>query len=135
MTEIGFCGIHFSSTIISLSKCVDNSGLTVLTIPFWLMINKRSSGLNSPNSSPLLSTFKRCTVSSNQIFRGFKVETPSDFNSIFLMACFVTIFPRELRPLMAKSEKSISHFNFFTLPVARKLMVIVSASPFGFSVK
>ena len=37
------------------------------------MINKRSFGRNSPNNSPRPSTFKRCTVSSNQTLRPRKV--------------------------------------------------------------
>ncbi len=128
-------GFHFSNTIISSSKWVESSGIMVFTFPDWLMINKRSFGLNSPNNSPLPSTFKRCTVSSNQTFLGRKVEIPFSFSSIFLIGYLVTVFPRDALPLIAISEKSTSHFSFFTLPTWRNKIVTTSASPFGFAEK
>ncbi len=109
--------------------------MIVLTIPFWLIISNLSSAVNSPIKSPLSSTFNLWTVSSNQILLGFKVEIPFSFNSILLMENFVTVLPRLPLPLIARSAKSISHFSFFVLPTALKLMVTTSASPFGFAVK
>ena len=128
-------GFHFSNTIMSSSKCIARSGFTALAFPLCVIINNLSSALNSPNNSPLSSTFKRCTASSNQILRGFKVETPSDLKSTLFMVYFVIVFPLTALPFTAKSAKSISHFIFLTLPVARRLMVTTSASPLRFAEK
>ena len=95
------------------------------------MINKRSLGRNSPNNSPLPSTFNRCTVSSYHIFLGRKVEIPFSLSSIFLIGYLETVFPLLTRPFMAISAKSKSHFNFLMLPTWRNKMVTTSASPFG----
>ena len=51
------------------------------------------------------------------------------------MAYFVILFPLTALPFTVRSAKSISHFNFLTLPAARKLTVTTSASPFKFAVK
>ena len=99
------------------------------------MINNRSSPLNSPISSPLPSAFRRWTVSSNQILRGFNVEIPRSLSSIFLMACFVTTLPLEFRPLIRISAKSRSHLSFLTLATCLRNIVITSASPFGLDEK
>jgi len=77
-----------------------------------LAIKILSSALNSPNNSPLASTFNLCTASSNQILRGFSVETPDDLNSTLRIANLVMVFPLTPLPFTAKSEKSMSHFNF-----------------------
>jgi len=92
------------------------SGVNVFTVPDWLIIKSLSSPLNSPISSPRPSTLIRCTVSSNQILRGFKVETPFSLSSIFFILYFVTWFPLEARPLIKISAKSIYHVNFLILP-------------------
>ena len=135
MAEIGFLGIHFSKTIMSSSKCVDNSGVITFAFPDCDSIKILSFGLNSPNNSPRPSTFNRCTVSSNQTFRGNKVEIPFSFNSIFLIGYLVTKFPLELLPFIAKLAKSISNFSFLTVPIWRNKIVITSASPFGLQEK
>ena len=111
------------------------SGVTVLTIPDCVIISNLSSPLNSPTSSPLPSTFKRCTASSNQILRGFRVDTPFSFNSTRFTEYLVTKFPFETRPLMSISAKSMSHFNFLILPACRSNMVTTSASPLGLAEK
>ena len=120
---------------MSSSKCVDNSGVMTFNFPVCEITNILSFGRNSPNNSPLASTFNFWTVSSNQIFLGFKVEIPFSLISIFLIGYFVTKFPLEARPFMAISAKSKSHFSFLILPICRNIMVITSASPFGLHVK
>src|SRR6056297_3470644 len=84
------------------------------------MISNKSSPLNSPMSSPLPSTFNRRTISSNQIFLGFRVETPFSFSSIRFTVYLVTIFPLEVRPLIRTSAKSTSHFSF-PIRICRKI--------------
>ena len=51
------------------------------------------------------------------------------------MANFVMVFPLTPLPLIAKSAKSMSHFNFFILPTARNKIVTTSASPLGLAEK
>jgi len=95
------------------------------------MVRILSSEPNSPKNSPLPSEFKRCTVSSNQILRAERVETPFSFSSILAILYFVTRFPLAPLPLMANSEKSISNFSFLTLAFGRSFTNTVSASPLG----
>ena len=135
IAEIGFLGDHFSNTIMSSSKWVVNSGDIIFKTPFWETTNILSSPLNSPNNSPLLSTFNFWTVSSNQIFLGLSVETPFSFNSILLIVFLVKILPLVPLPLISTSLKSISHFSFFNFEFCRKLIVTFSASPLGFAEK
>jgi len=80
-------------------------------IPFWLIVKILSVAAKSPNKTPLASIFILFTLSSNQIFLALKVEIPSDFNSILLTLFFVSIFPPEPFPLIAKShELAVSHY-------------------------
>ena len=60
---------------------------------------------------------------------------PSSFSSIFLTAYFVTRFPLESRPFIAKSEKSISILFFLILALGFSKTLMISASPFGFAEK
>ena len=99
------------------------------------MVKILSSPLKLPNNVPLPSAFSLRTVSSNQIFLGAKVETPSSFKSTFFTAYLVTRFPLESLPLIANSEKSISILFFLTLEFGFNKTVTVSASPFGLAEK
>ena len=94
-----------------------------------------SSLLNSPNNSPLSSVLSRCTVSSNHIFLGFKVDNPFSLNSILFTEYLVTIFPFEALPFISRSAKSNSHFNFLIDPDCLKIIFTISASPLGFAEK
>ena len=99
------------------------------------MVRILSSPLKLPSKVPLPSALRRRTASSNQIFLGAKVETPSSFRSTFFTAYLVTKFPLESRPLMANSEKSISILLFLTLEFGFNRTVTVSASPLGLAEK
>ena len=108
MHEIGFLGFHFSIISMSSSKWLPRSKLISFAIPFWLMVNILSEAWKSPKYSPLCSTFKRLTVSSNQIFRAARVDMPTSFSSIFLIGYLDTKLPFTDFPLIFNSAKLIS---------------------------
>ena len=110
---MGFKGLCFSIIIISSSKWVDISQLLSSNDPDWLIERILSFAPKSPNSSPLFSTFNLLTLVSNHIFLADNVETPTDFNSIFLTLFFVRILPTDPFPLIDNSAKLKSIFRTF----------------------
>ena len=134
-TETGLILSSFSRIIISSGKCMFKSGFEIFKDPDLLTTKSSSSGLNSPNKSPLPSTFNLETVSSNHIFLGFKVDNPFSLNNILFTGYFVTILPFTDLPLIARSPKSKSHLSFLIKPDCLKIIVTTSASPFGFDEK
>ncbi len=120
---------------MSSSKCVERSKDVRRYCPDWVNVIIRSAPEKAPSSKPRSSVFSRWTVSSYQILNEPRVEIPSCRCSIFLTANFVSVFPIELRPLMAISAKLKSKEFFFRRGFGFNSTRTTSASPFGLAVK
>src|SRR3712207_7535964 len=78
----------------------------------------------------------RLTSGSNHTLRPPSVEPPCCLSVMRSIGAFVTILPCDVRPLTARSAKSLSKYKIRLLvPPRTSLIVTTSASPLGLAVK